>query len=288
MAELLQGKPIADKIKQTVAKDAQNFKNQYGIAPLLCAVQLGNNHAAQLYIKAQKKTAEQLGISYRVYNLSLQTTHNQVVELIKQLNHEKNVHGIILGCPLPKHLNVEKIICYINPCKDVEGIHPENLGNIVLANEAVIPCTACAVMEILQSINIDLYGKEAVIVGHSKIVGKPLALLLLNKFATTTVCHIATAKQGMLIEHIKRAEILLVAVGKPNLVRGIWIKQGAVVVDIGINRVGNKVIGDVEFEEAFKRAAFITPVPGGVGPLTVAILMRNLLKTAKMQSIGKK
>ncbi|MFA5500758.1 MAG: bifunctional 5,10-methylenetetrahydrofolate dehydrogenase/5,10-methenyltetrahydrofolate cyclohydrolase, partial [Candidatus Omnitrophota bacterium] len=164
------------------------------------------------------------------------------------------------------------------PEKDAEGMHPENLGRILLGQYKIGPCTAMAVMELLEASKIDLYGKEAVIVGHSEIVGKPLALMLLNKFATTTVCHIATGERGALADHVKRAEVLIVAVGKAGIVKGEWVKEGAVVIDVGINKVADKIVGDVEFEEASARAAFITPVPGGVGPLTTTILMRNVVE----------
>jgi methylenetetrahydrofolate dehydrogenase (NADP+)/methenyltetrahydrofolate cyclohydrolase len=169
----------------------------------------------------------------------------------------------------------------IAPEKDAEGMHPENLGKVLLGSFSVAPCTAQAALTLIESTAINLYGKEAVIVGHSEIVGKPLSMLLLNKFATTMVCHIATGERGVLPEHVKRAEILVVAVGKAGLIKGEWIKEGAIVIDVGINRVGEKIVGDVEFEKAFERAAFITPVPGGVGPLTVTMLMRNVVNLAR-------
>nr|MBC8473231.1 bifunctional 5,10-methylenetetrahydrofolate dehydrogenase/5,10-methenyltetrahydrofolate cyclohydrolase [Candidatus Omnitrophota bacterium] len=173
---------------------------------------------------------------------------------------------------------------YLSPIKDVEAVHPQNMGEIVFGNAKILPCTAASCMELLNSIEgIELYGKEACIVGHSEIVGKPLALLLLNKFVTTTVCHIATGKRGTLPEFVKKAEILIVAVGKAGLIKGEWIKEGAIVIDVGINRVDGKLVGDVEFDKAQERAGYITPVPGGVGPLTVAILMRNLVEAYKLQ-----
>ncbi|MCK4249007.1 MAG: bifunctional 5,10-methylenetetrahydrofolate dehydrogenase/5,10-methenyltetrahydrofolate cyclohydrolase, partial [Candidatus Omnitrophica bacterium] len=170
---------------------------------------------------------------------------------------------------------------HISPDKDAEGMHPENLGKVVLASGALAPCTPQAVMELIKASGIDLYGKEAVVVGHSEIVGKPVSLLLLEKLATTTVCHIGTGERGNLPDHVKRAEVLVVAVGVPGLVKGDWIKQGAVVIDVGINRVDGKIVGDVEFEAASQKAAFITPVPGGVGPLTVTMLLRNVIQSFK-------
>jgi len=197
------------------------------------------------------------------------------------LNADAAVTAIILQLPVPKAIDAKKLSGMIAPLKDAEGMHPENLGRILLGNYRIGPCTAMAVMELLESTGEKLYGKEAVIVGHSEIVGKPLALMLLNKFATTTVCHIATGERGVLPEHVKRAEILVVAVGKAGIVKGDWVKDGAIVIDVGINRVGDKIVGDIEFEGASARASHITPVPGGVGPITTTILMRNVAELFK-------
>ena len=202
----------------------------------------------------------------------------------KKLNDDVNVTAIILQLPLPKQINARVVVEFMDPAKDAEGMHPSNLGKILQANFDIAPCTPLAVMELLKLSGIKLYGKEAVIVGHSEIVGKPLSLMLLKEFATTTVCHIATGERGSLPEHVKKAEVLIVAVGKAGLVKGEWVKEGAVVIDVGINRVGDKLVGDVEFEEASKRAGFITPVPGGVGPLTVTMLMKNVIALYKNQN----
>ena len=185
--------------------------------------------------------------------------------------------------PLPSQIDYKKISQFVRPEKDVEGMHPANIGKIVFGKATILPCTPAAVMELLKETGADLYGKEVVIVGHSEIVGKPLALLLLDKFATVTVAHIGTSKAGKLEEHVRRAEVLIVAVGKAGIIKGEWIKEGAIVIDVGINRVGDKIVGDVEFETAEKRASYITPVPGGVGPLTVTMLMRNLVQAPKLQ-----
>ena len=193
------------------------------------------------------------------------------------------MHGIIIQMPLPASIDYKKISQYIEPAKDVEGMHPANIGKLLFGKSKLVPCTAAAAMELINSTGVDLYGKEVVIVGHSEIVGKPLAMLLLDKFATVTVCHIGTSKAGKLEEHVKQAEILIVAVGKAGLIKGHLIKEGAIVIDVGINRVADKIVGDVEFEAAEKRASWITPVPGGVGPLTVTMLMRNLVEAAKSQ-----
>ena len=277
MAKLLEGKPLAQKIKDRLKKEASSLKEK----PVLASIQIGENAGAAAYVKSQQKVAEDLGIIYQLHTLPPDIRQEALEEFISKLNNDKSVKGIIIQMPLPKQIDYKKISRFIAPQKDVEGMHPANIGKIVFGNAKLLPCTAAAVMELLKETGIDLYGKEAVVVGHSEIVGKPVALLLLEKFATLTVCHIGTSKAGKLEEHVKKAELLIVAVGKAGLIKGEWIKEGAVVIDVGINRVGEKIVGDVEFEEAEKRAAWITPVPGGVGPLTVTMLMRNLIEAAR-------
>ncbi|MBU0634770.1 MAG: bifunctional 5,10-methylenetetrahydrofolate dehydrogenase/5,10-methenyltetrahydrofolate cyclohydrolase [Candidatus Omnitrophica bacterium] len=283
MAELLYGKEIAEKIKNSLKQQITNLKDKYDCVPALCAVQVGENPASSVYLRAQQKNADNLGINYKLHTLDAGIDEKKLIDFILNLNADDKVNGIILQLPLPASLDAKKIISFFDPIKDVEGMHPENLGKIILDKAHLAPCTACAAIEILNSTGIDFYGKEAVVVGHSEIVGKPLALMLLNKFATTTVCHIATGERGLLQKHVETAEILIVAVGKANLISGSWVREGAIVVDIGINRLGDKLVGDVEFDGAQKKAAYITPVPGGVGPVTVAILMRNLVEAAKLQ-----
>jgi len=279
LAALLEGKPLAEKIKADIQKQVQAAK----FKPVLASIMAGDNPGAEAYVKSQKKTAEGLGIEYRFHKLAQETPEAELIELIKKLNADKSVNGIIIQMPLPQQIDYKKISEFILPEKDIEGMHPANIGKIVFGKAKLFPCTPAAVMELLNSTGLDLYGKEVVVVGHSEIVGKPLALLLLDKFATVTVCHIGTSKAGKLEEHVRQAEILIVAVGKAGLIKGAWIKEGAIVIDVGINRVGDKIVGDVEFEEAQKRASYITPVPGGVGPLTVTMLMRNLVEAAKLQ-----
>lgn len=278
-AQLLEGKTIAAKIKEDLKKEIEALKQK----PKLVSIQVGENPASAVYIKAQKKNAENLGIEYELKTLEIGVIQDILIAEIKGLNQDKGVSGIIVQLPLPKGIDHRFVMNAVSPEKDAEGMHPENLGHVLLGDAKLAPCTAQAAMELIESTRIELYGKEAVIVGHSEIVGKPLSLLLLNKFVTTTVCHIATGERGVLPEHVKRAEILVVAVGKAGLVKGEWIKEGAIVIDVGINRVGDKLVGDVEFEKAKERAAFITPVPGGVGPLTVTMLMQNVVSAFKMQ-----
>ncbi len=279
MAKLLEGKPVAEKIKEQIKQDVQSLKNK----PVLASVQVGDNAGAEAYAKSQNKIALSLGIEYQFHKLPENITEKSLIEFMQKLNTDKFVNGIIVQMPLPQQIDYKRISQYISPDKDVEGMHPSNIGQIIFGKAQLIPCTPQAVMELLAQTGVDLYGKETVIVGHSEIVGKPLALLLLDKFATVTVCHIGTSKAGKLEEHVNKAEILIVAVGKVGLIKGEWIKEGAVVVDVGINRVNDKIVGDVEFEAAEKRASWITPVPGGVGPLTVTMLMRNLVTAAKLQ-----
>jgi methylenetetrahydrofolate dehydrogenase (NADP+)/methenyltetrahydrofolate cyclohydrolase len=279
LAKLLEGKPIAEKIKGQIKQETSFLKR----APVLASIQVGENAGAESYAKSQKKVAEGLGIVYQFHKLTQDTPQGKLAEFIQKLNADKSVDGIIVQMPLPQEIDYKKISQYISPEKDAEGMHPANIGKILFNQTKILPCTPAAVMELLKETTIDLYGKEVVIVGHSEIVGKPLALLLLDKFATVTVCHIGTSKAGKLAEHVQKAEILIVAVGKAGLIKGEWVKVGAIVIDVGINRVGDKIVGDVEFDSAEKRASWITPVPGGVGPLTVTMLMRNLVEAAKLQ-----
>lgn len=279
MAKLLEGKPLAEKIKEGIKQDALSLKKKL----VLASIQVGENAGASAYVKSQQKVAESLGIEYRLDKLGQETPEQSLIEFIQKLNSDKSVNGIIIQMPLPPQIDYKKLSQFILPEKDIEGMHPANIGKIVFGKAKILPCTPAAVMELLNSIGVDLYGKEVVVVGHSEIVGKPLALLLLDKFATVTVCHIGTSKAEKLEEHVRKAEVLIVAVGKAGLIKGEWIKEGAIVIDVGINRVADKIIGDVEFESAEKRASYITPVPGGVGPLTVTMLMRNLVEAAKLQ-----
>jgi methylenetetrahydrofolate dehydrogenase (NADP+)/methenyltetrahydrofolate cyclohydrolase len=276
LAKLLEGKPIAEQIKSILKGKIQVLHKRLKLA----SIQVGVNPAADVYIKSQKKNAELLGIEYDAHVMEKETREENLVEYIQKLNNDPSVSGIIIQMPLPLHMDYKKIIQYLLPEKDVEGMHPINMGKIVFGKAKILPCTAAAVMELLNSIGFSYSGKEVVIVGHSEIVGKPLALTLLDKLATVTVCHIGTSKAGRLEEHVRKADILIVAVGKAGLIKGDWVKEGAIVIDVGINRVGDKIVGDVEFETAEKKAAWITPVPGGVGPLTVTMLMRNLVESS--------
>jgi len=279
-AQLLQGKVIAASIKEALKKEIATFKR----APKLVALQIGENAASKAYIKSQMKRAEEVGIAYELKVLPQDTAQGSCEDAIRDLNKDTGVDAVILQLPLPKEIDHKKLVSLIDPIKDAEGMHPDNLGHVVLGDWRIAPCTAGACLALIESTGINLYGKEVVVVGHSEIVGKPLSLMLLSKFATITVCHIATGERGLVPEHVKRAEVLVVAVGKAALVKGDWVKEGAIVIDVGINKVGDKIVGDVEFESAVQRAGSITPVPGGVGPLTAAMLMKNTVSAFKLQN----
>lgn len=282
-AILLEGKTIAEVIKKNIAGEIEILKAKYKKTPKLVALQIGENASSAVYVKSQKKAAEAVGIDYELKLLPGTTTQAEAEGLIDKMNRDGGISAIILQLPVPKEIDAKRLIKLISPAKDAEGMTSENLGKIVSGQYRIAPCTAMAVMEILDSAKLNLYGKEAVVVGHSEIVGKPIALMLLNKFATTTVCHIATGERGALPEHVRRAEVLIVAVGKAGIIKGDWIKPGAVVIDVGINRIGDKILGDVEFESAANKASYITPVPGGVGPLTTVLLMRNVAELFRLR-----
>ena len=248
---------------------------------------IGLDHSACAYANSQKKVAENIGINYELTILPSDVTQQELITVIKRLNADPCVDGIMIHKPIPAAIDYRAVANYVDIEKDLEGINVANIGKMILGETRLIPCTPAAVMEHLKSTAIDLKGKEAVIVGHSEIVGKPLSLLLLRELATVTVCHLATSQAGRLVDHVRRAEILVVAVGKASLIKGDWIREGAVVIDVGINRVEDKMVGDVEFDAARKRASFITPVPGGVGPVTVVMLMRNGVEAYKSQRLKK-
>jgi len=279
LAKLLEGSILAEKIREGIKLQVASLK----IKPVLCSILVGDDPSAVAYVKSQAKTAEGLGIIYKLHQLDRNISEGALIDFILNLNADKTVNGIIVQMPLPVAIDYKLVSEAISPLKDVESMHPVNMGKMLFGRANMVVCTASAVMELINSTGVDLYGKEVVVVGHSEIVGKPLMLLLLEKFATVTVCHIGTSKAGKLQEHVRRAQVLIVAVGKAGLIKGEWIKEGAIVIDVGINRVNGLIVGDVEFEVAQKRAAYITPVPGGVGPLTVTMLMRNLVKAAKAQ-----
>ncbi len=284
-AKLLDGKILAQKIKDALKAEVAELKKTRGRVPRLINVMIGQDDGACAYANSQKKVAEYIGLQYELLTLSVDVKQSILVETIKKLNADKTVNGIMIHKPVPSSIHYREVANHVNIAKDLEGINVANIGKMILGETKIIPCTPAAVMEHLKSTGVNLRGKEAVIVGHSEIVGKPLSLLLLEQYATVTVCHIATSEAKKLAEHVKRADILVVAVGRAALIPGDWIKEGAIVIDVGINRVGNEIVGDVDFKKAQEKASFITPVPGGVGPVTVVMLMRNGVEAFKMQTV---
>ncbi|MFH1612591.1 MAG: bifunctional 5,10-methylenetetrahydrofolate dehydrogenase/5,10-methenyltetrahydrofolate cyclohydrolase [bacterium] len=279
-AQLLEGKILANSIKEKLIEKLKKIKNNYNIIPCLAVIQVGENESSRIYTNQQKKMCEKMGIEYNFYELKKEISQEELIQFIHSLNKNKKINGIIVQLPLPSHIDNYLIKESVAFYKDVEGLHPQNIGMMFLGRPEIITCTALSVFELIKSTGVKLYGKEAVIIGHSDIVGKPIGILLLNELATLTICHIATSDISV---HIKRADILVVSVGKPNLVKGEWIKPESIVIDVGINRVGDKIVGDVEFEVAKEKASFITPVPGGVGPLTVMMLIKNIINTVEWQ-----
>ena len=276
-AKILSGKEVSQRIKAELKNEADKLKAK-GIMPGLAVVIVGDDPASRVYVNNKKKACEELGILSEEYALPAETKEEELLELIDKLNADKNISGILVQLPLPKGIDEEKVINRINPKKDVDAFHPANVGKIMIGNYDFVPCTPAGVMELIAESGIDISGKECVIVGRSNIVGKPMSMLLLHQNGTVTVCH---SKTKDLKEVTKRADILVVAVGRPEFITGDMIKEGAVVIDVGINRLENKkLVGDVHFESAEKVASAITPVPGGVGPMTIAMLMKNTLKAA--------
>jgi methylenetetrahydrofolate dehydrogenase (NADP+)/methenyltetrahydrofolate cyclohydrolase len=281
--QILDGKVLAQSLKRDLKKEVAALKQKTGRVPRLVNVMVGNDHGSCAYAKSQKSVAEFIGIQYELETLPMDVSTKSFNECIKKLNKDESVNGIMIHKPIPPHIDYSRVANFVNMDKDLEGINVSNIGKMILGETKIIPCTPASVMEHIKSTGVDLRGKEAVIIGHSVIVGKPLSLLLLEQYATVTVCHIATSEAGRLEGHVRRADVLIVAVGKPSVVRGHWVKKGAIVIDVGINRVDDKIIGDVEFDVAQSRASFITPVPGGVGPVTVVMLMRNGIEAFKAQ-----
>lgn len=274
-AQILDGKLIAQQMRQKL----RPARDSLGPRPIrLVSVEVGQNPAAAVYVRNQQRAAAEVGIEMEVRNLPLQTTESELVAAIHDLNPRPEVAGILVQRPLPPGIDPRVVQSAIDPHKDVEGMHPQNMGAILYREPLLPPCTAAAAQHLVLATGIDLRGAETVVVGHSEIVGKPIAILLLHRLSTVTVCHIGTKK---LVDHTRRADILVVAVGKAGLVHGDMIKPGACVIDVGINQgPDGKIVGDVEFASVVEVAGFLTPVPGGVGPVTVAMLLRNTLRAA--------
>ncbi|MBI2843016.1 MAG: bifunctional methylenetetrahydrofolate dehydrogenase/methenyltetrahydrofolate cyclohydrolase FolD [Armatimonadetes bacterium] len=277
-ANIIDGKAVAREMEEQMRAEVESLVSS-GTRPGLAVVLVGDDPASKVYVGMKQKACERLGIKSIEYKLPADTSEEDVLSIVCDLNGRKDVHGILVQLPLPKHINSKKVLLMINPAKDVDGFHPLNIGNLFVDESPLPPCTPAGVMELIHRTGIDLSGKHAVVLGRSNIVGKPVSIMLLKEDATVTICHSRTVD---LADICRTADVLVAAVGRPEMVKGDWIKPGAVVIDVGVNRLEDgKLVGDVEFDAAAERAAAITPVPGGVGPMTIAMLMKNTITAAK-------
>lgn len=297
-AKIIDGKALAEQIREEVKSGVEKLKSEKGIVPGLGVILVGENPASKVYVRNKARACEHVGIYSETIKLPEEISEEELLEHVNKLNEREDIHGILVQLPLPKHINSEKILLAIYPDKDVDGFHPINVGKLTTGEETFYPCTPSGIIEIIKMQGIEIKGKEAVVIGRSNIVGKPVALLLLHNHATVTICHSRTID---LPNVAKRADILIAAVGRPSLVTDEYVKPGSIVIDVGINRIkkedaseellnwrktdfakkGYTLIGDVDFLKVKDIAGYLTPVPGGVGPLTVAMLMKNTLKSAK-------
>ena len=284
MTHIISGKEISNNIRNQLKKEIIQLKNKYEYTPGLAVVQIGNNPASSVYVKAKTKNANEVGIEVFDHHLEESITQAQLLNIIKSLNNQNNVNGILVQLPLPKHIHEQTILDSINPNKDVDGFHPVNVGKLSIANRnnenLLVPCTPYGCLLMLKYLKINLVGKNAIVIGRSNIVGKPMAQLLLKESGTVTMAHSKTKNLPLVC---KNADIVVAAIGKPEMIRGNWIKEGAIVIDVGINRIQKErngelktvLVGDVNYSEVEKKALAISPVPGGVGPMTIACLLRN-------------
>jgi len=289
VSKIIDGNKISTKILKNLKKEISELKTKYRKVPHLSVILVGDNPASQVYVNIKKKRSQEIGMEFSLYKYPENVSEKVLIKTIKKLNKDKKINGIIVQLPLPKHLNERKILDEISLEKDVDGLTTKNLGALFSGTPYFIPCTPAGIIELIKSTRKNITGKKAVIIGRSNIVGKPLSILLLNENCTVTICHSKTAN---LEKEIKQADILIAAIGKPEFIKGKWIKKDAIVIDVGINRIkdnslpkGYKLVGDIEFTTAQKKASFITPVPGGVGPMTVTMLLRNTVKSFKKKLI---
>jgi len=282
MAEIMNGKEVAAIVRNRIRADVETFVKENGKRPGLAVIIVGEDPASQVYVRNKKRGCEEVGMRSEEYALPAETSEEELLTLIQKLNVDENTNGILVQLPLPKHLDEEKVILAIDPRKDVDAFHPQNVGKIMIGNFSFLPCTPAGVMELLQQYKIDLCGKNCVIIGRSNIVGKPQAMLMLKENATVTICH---SKTQNLAEITKNADVLVAAIGRAGFVTADMVKEGAVIVDVGINRMADgKLCGDVDFATVSQKASYITPVPGGVGPMTITMLLQNTLTAAILQN----
>jgi methylenetetrahydrofolate dehydrogenase (NADP+) / methenyltetrahydrofolate cyclohydrolase len=276
-AQIIDGKAVAARVRAAVAEEARTLKAEHRLTPGLTVVRVGDDPASKIYVSGKKKVAEELGFDGREIHLPVTATQQEVLDTVLSLNADPKVHGILVQLPLPKQISSDAIIASIDPAKDVDGLTPISAGNLFVGRPGFRPCTPAGVMKLIEETGTSVAGKRAVVVGRSNLVGKPTAMLLLQANATVTICH----SKSDIRREVAEAEVLVVAAGVAGLVKGAWIKPGAVVIDVGTNKnAAGKLVGDVEFSAALERASWITPVPGGVGPMTIAMLMHNTLAAA--------
>ena len=283
MANIIDGKAISAAVRGEIRENTRTFIEETGVTPGLAVIIVGSDPASQVYVRNKRRACEEVGFYSEAYELPEETTQAELEALVDRPNDNPAIHGILCQLPLPRHLDEESILLRINPAKDVDAFHPYNVGRIMIGNQIFLPCTPAGVMELIRRTGIDCTGKECVVVGRSNIVGKPMAMLLLQANGTVTVCHSRTRD---LSEITRRADILVVAIGKADFITGDMVKEGAVVIDVGMNRrPDGKLTGDVDFETVEPKASYITPVPGGVGPMTITMLMQNTLTAAIAASL---
>ena len=275
---IIDGKKVSSHIKDNIAAEVKMLKNKTGKTPGLAVVLVGDDPASAVYVKNKNKTCKNIGFQSFEHTLSENTSEDKLLNLINELNNDDQVNGILVQLPLPSHISSKTILVSINPQKDVDGFHLENVGRLVTGNALFKPCTPAGIIKLLDEYKIEIEGKNAVIIGRSNIVGKPVSFLLLERNATVTICHSRTKDLPSIT---RSADILIAAIGKPNFVSLDMVKNNAVVIDVGINRLDGKLVGDVDFASVSKQASLITPVPGGVGPMTIAMLMENTLQAFK-------
>ena len=281
MAQIIDGKQVSRQVRERVSAETEKLKEK-GITPGLAVIIVGEDPASQVYVRNKEKACEEVGFYSEKFALPENTTQEELNALVKELNERKEINGILCQLPLPKHINEDKVVKAISPKKDVDGFHPQNVGALVIGEQGFVSCTPAGIIQLLKRSNIEIEGKHCVVIGRSNIVGKPMSLLMLRENATVTICHSRTKN---IKEICREADILIVAIGKPQFIGADYIKDGAVVIDVGIHRdENNKLCGDVKYDEVEPKASYITPVPGGVGPMTIAMLMHNCVEAMKLYS----
>jgi len=284
MAQIIDGTAAARAVRAAVQREVEGFQREFGSVPGLATVLVGDNAASATYVRSKHKACAEVGIASHGHELPAQTTQEELLHLVQSLNQQPHISGILVQLPLPPHLDTDTVIDAIDPDKDVDGLHPINQARLFAGRDGLRPCTPLGIMHLIEHTGVELKGARAVVTGRSNLVGKPVAFMLLERHATLTICHSRTRN---LAEEVGRADILVAAIGRAEMIRGEWVRPGGVVIDVGINRLPDKrLVGDVEFATARDRAGFITPVPGGVGPMTVAMLMQNTLTAARRRLKG--